>query len=80
MTTPVTKAGPPQKEETATLRMAVSARVYEYLGWLSRNTMLGASENDVARYILTESLKAMRKENYSEAELTERKVPLLKPD
>lgn len=66
------KLGPPKKEDTATLRVAVSWRLHEYLGWLSRNTMLGASENDVARYILTEALTEMRKQNYSESDLVER--------
>jgi hypothetical protein len=59
------KAGPPEKEDTFLIRMAVSVRVYEYLSWLKRNTMLGASENDVARYVLTDALKAMRRDNYS---------------
>jgi hypothetical protein len=73
------KSGPPEKEETLLIRMAVSVRVYEYLSWLKRNTMLGASENDVARYVLTDALKAMRKDGYSESDLAERKTPAANP-
>jgi len=70
------KAGAPEKEETVTIRMTVSLRLYEYLAWLKRNTMLGASENEVARYILTDALKEMRKAGYSETDLVERRAPL----
>lgn len=58
--------GAPKKERTVTVRMRVPERIYDYLGWLKRNTMKGASENDVALTILTEVLTKMRKEGYSE--------------
>ena len=61
----------PKKEPTKPLRMKVSARLYAYLGWLRRNTMLGSSENDVAEYLLTQRLEAMRQAKYSEPDLLE---------
>jgi hypothetical protein len=60
------KAGAPKKEPTVTVRMRVPLRLYDYLGWLKRNTMKGASENDVALTILTEVLTDMRTKGYSE--------------
>lgn len=60
------KKGAPKKEPTKTVRMRVPMRLYDYLGWLKRNTMKGASENDVALTILTDVLTKMRNEGYSE--------------
>lgn len=62
-------AGAPKKPPTKTLRMRVSGRLYDYLSHLSRSTLLGASENDVAAYILTRELEKMRQSNYQEREL-----------
>lgn len=60
------KKGAPPKEPTKLVRMRVPVRLYDYLGWLKRNTMKGGSENDVALTILTEVLTKMRNEGYSE--------------
>lgn len=54
------------KQPTITIRIAVSSRLHAYLGVLARNTMLGASENDVAAYVLTHRLDEMLAENYHE--------------
>jgi hypothetical protein len=43
------------------LRIAVSARVREYLGYLAHTTNFGTSENDVALHVLTEELERMRR-------------------
>jgi hypothetical protein len=59
-------AGAPKKAETKKLRLAVPANLYAYLGILVRNTILGASENDVAGYLLTERLKGLLEEKYHE--------------
>ena len=40
----------------------MSAKLHDYLGILARETMLGASENDVAEYLLTQRLEQMRRE------------------
>jgi hypothetical protein len=45
------RAGAPKKPPTRLIRMRVSAQLHAYLGWLSRNTLLGASENEVATYL-----------------------------
>jgi hypothetical protein len=53
-----------KKLKTVPLRMKVSPNLYEYLGLLVRQTVLGASENDVATFVLTESLKTMQDAGY----------------
>ncbi len=52
--------------------MSISGPLYDYLGWLTRNTLLGKSENDVATYLLTQRLEQMRQGNYHEEPLKER--------
>jgi hypothetical protein len=47
----------------------MSARLYEYLGYLSRRTILGGDENDVATYVLTKQLESMIAARYHETEL-----------
>lgn len=59
-------AGAPKKEKTKLIRMNVSSTLFAYLTLLRQDTMLGASENDVAKYILTQRLEQMRNENYHE--------------
>ena len=54
-------AGARKKNPTETIRISVSAKLYEYLGHLARTTTMGASENDVALHVLTEQLEVMRK-------------------
>lgn len=58
--------GAEKKLKTVPMRLSVSPNLFEYLGYLSRNTLLGASENDVAEYLLTQRLEAMQAENYVE--------------
>jgi hypothetical protein len=55
-----------RKEKSRPIRMAVSPTLFAYLTVLRQRTMLGASENDVAKYILTQRLEQMRAENYHE--------------
>jgi len=59
-------AGAPLKEETVTIRMAVSKPLYAYLRLLRIKTSLGASENDIARYLLTQRIEQMIAEKYHE--------------
>lgn len=51
----------PEKRE---LRFTVSSPLFAYLGWLVRHTVLGRTENDVARQILTQRLSEMRQEEF----------------
>ena len=62
-------ATPPKKPKTALIRMRVSPNLYAYLGILARDTMLGASENDVAEYLLTQKLEQMEHEKYHERKI-----------
>lgn len=64
--------GAPKKAGTKPIRMTISGSLYEYLGWLTRNTILGKSENDIATYLLTQRLEQMRQGNYHEEPLKER--------
>ena len=41
-----------------------------HLKWLSRNTMLGNTDKDVARYLLTQRLEDMRQADYREEPLS----------
>jgi hypothetical protein len=59
-------AGAPLKEETVLVRMAVSKPLYAYLTLLSSRSALGASENDVARYLLTQRIEQMIAARYHE--------------
>jgi hypothetical protein len=46
------------------IRFTVSAQLYGYLEWLSKNTVLGKTENEVAKQVLTQRLAEMREEKY----------------
>ncbi len=50
--------------KTVLIRMRVSPNLYGYLGILARETLLGASENDVASYVLTQRLEEMQTDGY----------------
>lgn len=50
--------------DKAELRFTVSGPLFAYLGWLVSNTVLGRTENDVARQILTQRLSEMRQEDF----------------
>ncbi|MFD0985655.1 hypothetical protein [Methyloligella solikamskensis] len=55
-----------EKKKTVPLRIMVSSRLHDYLSLLKDTTMLGASENDVAAFLLTQRLEAMLAERYHE--------------
>jgi len=69
------KPGAPKKPETKPLRIAVSQELRDYLGWLSRNTLLGKADTDVASYLLTQKLQEMRRGKYKEETLPETGKP-----
>lgn len=46
------------------VRFTVSAQLYGYLEWLAKNTVLGKTENEVAKQVLTQRLTEMRSETY----------------
>lgn len=51
-------------DKSGEVRFAASPQVWKYLGWLSRNTILGKTESDVARQVLIDKLAEMRQEDY----------------
>lgn len=55
-----------EKKKPPEVRFTVSTNFYKYLGWLSREKVLGKNENDVAQQILTQRLTEMREENYKD--------------
>ena len=59
---------PDEQEDgkTKLIRMRVSPRLFDYLTYLARHTLLGASENDVAEHVLTRRLEEMLFAGYHE--------------
>jgi len=55
--------------KTKLMRVRVSPRLFEYLGYLARHTLLGASENDVAEHVLTRRLEEMLFAGYHETRI-----------
>lgn len=51
------------------IQFNVSDRQISYLVWLAENTILGRTEKEVARYLLTKLLEEMRQSGYQEDEL-----------
>jgi hypothetical protein len=56
------------EQEKGEIRFTVSGSLFAYLGWLVRNTVLGRTENDVARQILTQRLSEMRQEDFRDGQ------------
>jgi hypothetical protein len=48
------------------VRFAAPPQMWKYLSWLARNTLLGKTEQEVARYVLTAKLAEMREEDYKD--------------
>lgn len=55
--------------KTRLIRMRVSPRLFDYLSYLARHTLLGASENDVAEHVLTRRLEEMLLSGYHETKI-----------
>lgn len=58
------------EEKKGTVKFTTTAAAWRYLGWLSRHTLLGESESEVAKNILLQRLSEMRREEYKEPEKT----------
>jgi hypothetical protein len=50
------------------IRFDISERVWKYLDWLSRHSVLGESANEVAESVLIARLAEMRAEDYKPPE------------
>lgn len=57
-------------EPAGEVRFKPSPRIWRYLGWLSRHSLFGESESEVAKNILLQRLAEMRQEDYREPERT----------
>lgn len=57
-----------ESEKGGEVRFRPSLAMWKYLGWLSRNTVLGRSENEVAQQVLTDRLAEMRQEDYRDGQ------------
>ena len=64
-------SGAPKKQQTVLIRMSVSAKLHRYLAHLARTTTMGASENDVALFLLTRELEALRQTERYDFDLSE---------
>ena len=58
-----------EKSESTTpkdpeIRFRVKKRVWEYLEWVGRHSVLGEDPNEIAKHLLLERLGAMRQEDY----------------
>jgi hypothetical protein len=47
-------------------RWQLSRRQWAYLGWLVNNTGMGRTRKDVAQFLLADTIRKMRLDNYSE--------------
>jgi hypothetical protein len=56
---------PPNAQETVELTVTLPATAVGYLRFLAKNTLLGATHNDVATLILTNELVRMSKDEGS---------------
>jgi hypothetical protein len=59
-----------EKQSPSEVRFTPSPELWKYLGWLARNTVLGRTENDVAKQVLAAKLSEMRKEDYKDPQKT----------
>jgi hypothetical protein len=57
-------------EKVSDVRFTPAPQVWKYLGWLARNTLLGKTEQEVARQVLINTLTEMRREDYRDPSKT----------
>lgn len=68
-------ARPKNKAETRTLTVSVPARLHDYLGHLARNSILGASESEVASFLLTQQVMAMLRDGFHDLQVPDVAAP-----
>ncbi len=57
-------ARPKNKAETRSLTLSVPIRLHDYLNYLARNSILGASESEVAGFLLTQQVTTMLRDGF----------------
>ena len=63
---------PKNEGETRKVEITIPARLHDYLVHLSRNSVLGVTPNDVARYLLTERVMQLIQVRFHETDLPSR--------
>ncbi len=53
-----------ESERGDIVRFTATPQMWKYLGWLARHTLLGKTEHEVAKQLLTTKLTKMRREKY----------------
>lgn len=68
-------ARPRNKAETRSLTVSVPVRLYDYLSHLARNSVLGASESEVAGFLLTQQVMGMLRDGFHDLRIPESPTP-----
>ena len=68
---PNPRGRPPNRAGTKAISITVPQRLYDYLTYLAQTTVLGASEAEVATYILTNKVMEMLRERFHEMQIPE---------
>ena len=63
----------PNKGESHPIHVTIPKRLYDYLGYLAQQSILGVSESDLASYILRKELENLLKTGFH-------KIDIPKPD
>lgn len=64
-------ARPKNKSETRTLTISVPIRLHDYLNHLARTSILGASESEVASFLLTQQVSVMLRDGFHNLSIPE---------
>ena len=72
-------ARPRNKAETRSLTLSVPIRLHDYLNHLARNSILGASESEVASFLLTQQVTAMLRDGFHNLSIPEPERPSVPP-
>jgi hypothetical protein len=72
-------ARPKNKAETRTLTLSVPIRLYDYLNHLARNSILGASESEVASFLLTQQVMTMLRDGFHNLSVPDPELPAVPP-
>jgi hypothetical protein len=72
-------ARPRNKAETKSLTVSVPIRLYDYLSHLARNSVLGASESEVASFLLTQQVMGMLRDGFHDLRIPDGPAPSLPP-
>ena len=67
-------ARPRNKAETRSLTVSVPIRLYDYLSHLAGNSVLGASESEVASFLLTQQVMSMLRDGFHDLRIPEAPV------